>query len=117
MRKSHADEPRIVTHSIAGTAVEICFRCAGDVLIRTPAIYPVNAREWHGPYASEDAAIADFEARNARPRITRGELERLKRHDYYSIVDGVPMILTMDRWTGGTCLTTFELVDKKVTSA
>ncbi|MCE2576720.1 hypothetical protein [Komagataeibacter sp. FNDCR2] len=95
---------------IAGYRLEIATVRDG-VLIRTPGIFPVNAREWHGPYADEVAALVDFRTRVARPRITPERLRQYRNHGYYGIVRGVEVIQRRSPWTGASELTPFELVE------
>ncbi|MBB2157919.1 hypothetical protein HLH33_16695 [Gluconacetobacter diazotrophicus] len=97
-------------HAVAGHKVESCVDRNGNILIRTPDILPVNARYWHGPYETVEAALADFARRIAAPRITAAELNSLKHHGYYGVVNGVPTIMRLCRWTGASTLTPFELV-------
>ncbi|WP_183116171.1 hypothetical protein [Gluconacetobacter diazotrophicus] len=105
-----ADIESTSLHAIAGYKVETCVNRNGDVLIRTPDIFPVNARHWHGPYNTLEAALADFAQRIAAPRITAAELNSLKHHGYYGVSDGVPKIMRLCPWTGASKLTPFELV-------
>ena len=77
---------------------------------RCPDQYPVNCRDWHGGHADRATAMADLERRTATPVLTRAEVEAKRRHDYLSIVDGVPMVLMACPLTGATMLTAFEIV-------
>ncbi|MFT8952809.1 MAG: hypothetical protein ABF979_11115 [Gluconobacter sp.] len=42
----------VVRDTIGKYVVETCYCRDGKVLLRTPEIYPVNARDWHGPYGA-----------------------------------------------------------------
>ncbi|GAN63245.1 MULTISPECIES: hypothetical protein [Acetobacter] len=102
-----------VTRQTCGRyVVETCLRPDGAVFLRTPEIFPVNARNWHGPYENMNAAITDFLDRTAIPKITRKKLSSLRDHGYAGDVGGKEMILHLDRWTGATTLSDFELVEE-----
>ncbi|WP_291365171.1 hypothetical protein [Acetobacter sp. UBA5411] len=104
------DAPPIMRRNIGRHVVETCARPDGTVLLRTPEIYPVNARDWHGPYPDMDAALADFTTRTAIPKITRKRLAYLRRHGLAGDVCGKEMISHLDPWTGATTLSEYELV-------
>ncbi|NHN93532.1 hypothetical protein [Acetobacter sicerae] len=106
------DLPSITRSNVGRHVVETCERPDGTVLLRTPEIYPVNARDWHGPYSDVTAALADFTARTALPRISRKHLAYLRRHGFAGDVCGKEMITRLDPWTGATTLSDYELVEE-----
>ncbi len=99
---------RLVVNGIAAEVMP--FRC-GRWYFRCPDVRPDNARQWHGPYASRQAALDDLAQRTALPVLTRAMVEAKRRHGYLSEVGGVPMILHLCRLTGATVLTPFVLDD------
>ncbi|MFT8952925.1 MAG: hypothetical protein ABF979_11705 [Gluconobacter sp.] len=91
-----------------GKRVEI--KCgANGIFIRTQDDAPLST-SWHGPYPDRLTALSDFGARRAIPKLTAEDIQRKKNHGYYSVVDGVPMVLHHCAWTGATILTPFDLV-------
>lgn len=104
--------PEAVRHDIGGAVVEAVTAADGRWLYRCPEMYPVNARHWRGPFATEAAALDDYRDKTGPVRLTAADVAACKRHGYHGIVDGREMILHLDRLTGGTCLTTYELLQE-----
>lgn len=91
-----------------GSRTEIIDASDG-VYIRPPDDAPL-ATNWHGPYPDQSSALSDCRQRRAKPALTAAELQNKKDHGYYSIVNGIPMVLHHCAWTGATILTSFDLV-------
>lgn len=102
----------VVRDTIGKNVVETCYCRDGKVLLRTPEIYPVNARDWHGPYPDMKTAREDFTARTATPKISRRRLAWLRQHGYAGDVGGREMITRLDPWTGATTLSDYELIEE-----
>ncbi|MCP1249992.1 hypothetical protein [Gluconobacter oxydans] len=97
-----------ISKVLCGVTVEIFTYPNGEALLRTVDTYPVNGNDWHGPYKDAVCAEADFVDRNAPPVITPEDLRRGRLNGTIAQTrDGAEMMLTMDRWTGGSCLTSF----------
>lgn len=103
-------EPRATRHEIGSTVIETVTAMDGHWLYRCPELYPVNARHWRGPFATEAAALDDYREKTRPIRLTAAEVAACKRHGYHGVVDGREMVLRLDRLSGGTCLTTYELI-------
>ncbi|MFT9299235.1 MAG: hypothetical protein ABF542_14120 [Gluconobacter sp.] len=98
----------IISKVLCGVNVEIFTYPNGEALLRTVDSYPVNGNDWHGPYKDATCAEADFVDRNAQPVITPEDLQRGRLNGTIAhTLEGIEMMLTMDRWTGGSCLTSF----------
>ncbi|MBV1838510.1 hypothetical protein [Acetobacter estunensis] len=106
------DAPPIMRRKIGRYVVETCALPDGTVLLRTPEIYPLNARDWREPYPDMKTALADFAARTAIPKINRTRLAQLRRHGFAGDVCGKEMITRLDPWTGATTLSEYELVEE-----
>ena len=107
---TESDCPDARKHLIGKTEVETFQGPEGSWLYRCPLIYPVNARHWRGPFASETLALADYKERTASPKLTLAEIEDAKRHGHHEIVDGVPTVMRLCPFTGATHLTSYALV-------
>ncbi len=107
---SATPEPAANRHDISGTVIETVRRTDGWWLYRCPAIFPVNARHWRGYFEHERAALADFVERTRIPRLTLDQLRRIKHHGCHSVIHGRGYIRHLDRLTGATVLTAYELV-------
>lgn len=103
------DTPYLAEHWFGEIRLESCRRTDGTFLLRRAGKTPHTVGQWRGPYATLEDALADHAARSAPPCLTRADLARMKRHGYYGVVDGVPMIMSRCRWNGGSILTAFEL--------
>lgn len=90
--------------------IHIEIKCTDKgIFIRIQDDAPLST-SWHGPYPDRLTALSDFDARSAIPKLTADDLQRKKDHEYYSVVEGVPMVLHHCAWTGATILTPFDLV-------
>ncbi|MCP1197459.1 hypothetical protein ACLEIY_14505 [Acetobacter tropicalis] len=82
-----------------------------DRILRSPT---GQCPQLHGPYENMEAAVTDFLDRTAIPKITRKKLSALRDHGYAGDIGGKEMILHLDRWTGATTLSDFELVEESI---
>jgi hypothetical protein len=101
--------PKTKQHMIRRTLVETIESPNKEWFFRCPLIYPINARQWRGPFADEDTAIADYMAKTKIPTINNTDLAVLKKHDRLTEIDGVPMMMHHDPLTHATCLTRYTL--------
>lgn len=96
--------------TLCGLPVEVFTYEDGTALLRTVGLYPVNGNDWHGPYASKDAAIADFTAKKAQPILMQDDVARGRADGRIArCMDGVERLLCCDGWTGATHLVTFTV--------
>ncbi|WP_249110503.1 hypothetical protein [Neokomagataea anthophila] len=98
--------------TLCGLPVEVVTYEDGTALLRTVGLYPVNGNDWHGPYASKDAAIADFTAKKAQPILTQDDVARGRADGRIArCSDGVERLLCCDGWTGATHLVAFTVAN------
>ena len=106
MTHEYMTEKRLIGRYV----VELGFHPDGGVLIRTPEIYPPAARRWRGPYESVEAAVGEFSAFTAVPRVTSAELARLRERGAVAEICGKDVMVWHCPWREATTLSEFVLV-------
>lgn len=106
MTHEYMTEKRLIGRYV----VELGFHPGGGVLIRTPEIYPPAARRWRGPYESVEAAVVEFSAFTAVPRVTSAELARLRERGSVTEICGKDVMVWHCPWREAKTLSEFVLV-------
>ena len=52
----------------AGLPADLQQSGLGQWFLRCPALFPVNAQHWRGPFIARDRALSDLKRRAAQPR-------------------------------------------------
>ena len=102
----------IETVQLANWKIHQIQRQAGKWLIRRTTNKGKEVSDtWHGPFNTEKDAVKKYLEAHAPIEITPKDLAYYKKNDYWGrLEDGSESILVLDKWTGGTILTTNFIV-------